>query len=100
MSDPTRVPKDGRSPLAGRGEFLAKEDFKRFNILRLDDQESDAANGLWVNDRVFMPTGYPRARQTIESAGDSILEVDVSEFRKLDGGLSYLSLRFGEGNRL
>lgn len=86
--------------LVACGEFLAKEDFRRFNILRIDDPESYAANCLWVNDRVLMPKGYPRARQTIESAGYSIIEVDVSEFRKLDGGLSCLSLRFGEGNRL
>ncbi len=38
--------------------------------------------------------GYPNAKKTIEKAGYEIIEVDVSEFKKLDGGLSCLSLRF------
>lgn len=76
------------------GEFVSKEEFQKFNILEIDKDESYAANCIWVNDRVLIPKGYPKARQTIESAGYSILEVDVSEFRKIDGGLSCLSLRF------
>jgi dimethylargininase len=80
--------------LVACGEFLSKEEFQNFNILEIDEDESYAANCIWVNDRVLIPKGYPKARQTIESAGYAIKEVDVSEFRKLDGGLSCLSLRF------
>lgn len=76
------------------GEFLLKDEFQKFNILEIDEDESYAANCIWVNDRVLIPKGYPKARQTIENAGYSIKEIDVSEFRKLDGGLSCLSLRF------
>ena len=36
----------------------------------------------------------PIAREIIKDAGYPIVEVDVSEFQKLDGGLSCLSLRF------
>lgn len=76
------------------GEFLKKEEFQKFNILEIDDDESYAANCIWVNDKVLIPKGYPKAKKNIESAGYLIKEVDVSEFRKLDGGLSCLSLRF------
>ncbi len=76
------------------GEFLNKPEFQQFNILEIDADESYAANCIWVNDTVLIPAGYPKARQTIEKAGYAIIEVDVSEFRKLDGGLSCLSLRF------
>jgi len=76
------------------GEFLTKEEFQKFNILEIDEAESYAANCIWVNGTVLMPMGYPKARATIEGAGYSVKEVDVSEFRKLDGGLSCLSLRF------
>lgn len=75
-------------------EFLMKEEFKKFNILKIEKNESYAANCIWVNDRVLIPKGYPKARETIENAGYAIKEIDVSEFRKLDGGLSCLSLRF------
>lgn len=80
--------------LVACGEFLTKEDFKKFNILEIDEDESYAANCIWVNDNVIIPKGYPNARETIMRAGYNIIEVDVSEFKKLDGGLSCLSLRF------
>ncbi len=80
--------------LVACGEFVSKEEFQNFNILEIDEDESYAANCIWVNDKVLIPLGYPKARQTIESAGYQIREVDVSEFKKLDGGLSCLSLRF------
>ncbi|RKY60220.1 MAG: N(G),N(G)-dimethylarginine dimethylaminohydrolase, partial [Candidatus Neomarinimicrobiota bacterium] len=53
-----------------------------------------AANCVWINDKVLIPKGYPITRQKITDAGYPVIEVDVSEFRKLDGGLSCLSLRF------
>jgi dimethylargininase len=62
--------------------------------LRIEDDESYAANCIWINGYVLIATGYPKARRTIEGAGYQVLELDVSEFRKLDGGLSCLSLRF------
>ncbi len=76
------------------GEFLTKPEFQKFNILEIDVSESYAANCIWVNGTVLMPKGYPNAHKTITDAGYPIIEVDVSEFKKLDGGLSCLSLRF------
>ncbi|MCP4141316.1 MAG: N(G),N(G)-dimethylarginine dimethylaminohydrolase [Chloroflexi bacterium] len=76
------------------GEFLTKPAFQKFNIFEIDLSESYAANCIWVNGTVLVPQGYPKARATIEAAGYKVIEVDVSEFRKLDGGLSCLSLRF------
>ncbi len=76
------------------GEFLDNQEFSRFNIVEITEDESYAANCIWVNDKVIIPEGYPESRQKIIDAGYDIIEVDVSEFRKLDGGLSCLSLRF------
>lgn len=83
-----------QNDLVACGEFISKKEFQKFNILEIDEDESYAANCIWVNGRVLIPRGYPKARETIARAGYSIMEVDVSEFRKLDGGLSCLSLRF------
>jgi len=80
--------------LVACGEFLSNDELQKFNILKIDEDESYAANCIWVNGRVLIPKGYPKARATIENAGYQIKEIDVSEFRKLDGGLSCLSLRF------
>ena len=73
---------------------MTADEFQKFNLLKVDKDESYAANCIWVNERVIIPKGYPKAHETIESAGYTTIEVDVSEFRKLDGGLSCLSLRF------
>ena len=76
------------------GEFLKKPEFQSFNILEVHPDESYAANSVWVNDTVLIPQGFPKTQAMIEKAGYKTLSVDVSEFRKVDGGLSCLSLRF------
>ena len=76
------------------GEFLNKLEFQKFNLIQIDNDESYAANSLWINDRVLVPLGFPKTKNKIGQLGYEVIEVDVSEFRKLDGGLSCLSLRF------
>lgn len=76
------------------GEFLSKPEFQKFRILEVDQDEAYAANSVWINGTVLTPTGFPKTKNLIESAGYKVREVDVSEFQKLDGGLSCLSLRF------
>ena len=80
--------------LLAAGEFLDNPMFKDFHLLPVDDSEAYAANSLWLNGTVLVPAGFPNTLELIEQAGFPVLEVDVSEFRKLDGGLSCLSLRF------
>jgi len=74
--------------------FINKSEFQKYNLILVDDDESYAANSLWINDRVLFPKGFPKTKKKIERAGYTTIEVDVSEFRKLDGGLSCLSLRY------
>lgn len=76
------------------GEFLSHSEFRKFNIIEISEEESYAANCVWANNKVIVPAGYPIAKRKLVDAGYSVIEVDVSEFRKLDGGLSCLSLRF------
>jgi dimethylargininase len=80
--------------LLAAGEFLDKPEFKQYNIIPVEEDESYAANSVWVNGTVLVPAGYPKLSASIRQAGYPVIEVDVSEFRKLDGGLSCLSLRF------
>lgn len=76
------------------GEFIPHQAFRNFQRIEVDPQEAYAANSLWINDRVLVPKGFPLTREKIRWAGYETLDVDVSEFQKLDGGLSCLSLRF------
>ena len=80
--------------LVACGEFLHEPEFAKFNLIALDANEACAANCIWVNGTVIVPAGLPISREKIEAAGYPVIEVDVSEFQKLDGGLSCLSLRF------
>ncbi len=76
------------------GEFLDKPEFQKYKLLEVDLAEAYAANSVWINGTVLTPMGFPKTRSLIASAGYKVREVDVSEFQKLDGGLSCLSLRF------
>ncbi len=80
--------------LVACGEFLTKAEFQKYNIIEIDQSESYSANSVWINGTVLVPLGYPKACAAIKSAGYKVREVDVCEFRKIDGGLSCLSLRF------
>jgi len=76
------------------GEFKSDLIFSGFDHIEIPESESYAANCIWVNDNVLIPAGYPLSKEKISSTGYKVIEVDVSEFKKLDGGLSCLSLRY------
>lgn len=68
--------------------------FSRLCKLVVPEGEEYAANAVWINGTVLVPDGFPRTRDLLETAGYPVLQVPVSEYQKLDGGLSCLSLRF------
>ena len=70
------------------------EAFKDYNKIVIEDDESYAANCIRVNDFVLVPEGFNKTREKIEAAGLKVITVDTSEYMKVDGGLSCLSLRF------
>jgi dimethylargininase len=76
------------------GEFIDNKLFEGYTRIPVDKEESYAANSLWINGRVIVPEGFPGTKNKIEEAGFETIVLDVSEFRKIDGGLSCLSLRF------
>ena len=76
------------------GEFINDPTFAQYDFIEIPEEESYAANCIWVNEFVIIPSGYPISKERISDASFKIIEVDVSEFKKLDGGLSCLSLRY------
>jgi dimethylargininase len=84
----------------GEGRMLATRDIPQvatlaaYEIVEVPDAERYAANAVRVNDRVLIADGYPKTRVAIESLGFEVVALDMSEYRKLDGGLSCLSLRW------
>jgi len=76
------------------GEFVNDSSLEQYNPIEIPEKESYAANCIWVNESVIIPLGYPTTNQRIKNAGYPVIETDVTEFQKLDGGLSCLSLRY------
>lgn len=76
------------------GEFADNPLFDGFHKILVPEEEAYAANCVWINGTVIVPQGYPKVLAAVQELGYPTVTVDVSEFRKLDGGLSCLSLRF------
>ena len=91
--------KSGIAYLGERRLVLSKgvEDlatFDGYEIVYVDTDENFAANCVRVNDYVLVAVGYPKFATKLSSLGYLTLPLEVSEFQKMDGGLSCLSLRF------
>jgi len=74
-------------------EFAELPELSTFERVVVPAGETYAGNSLWVNDHVLVPAGFPATRDLIERVGTKTIETDVSEFRKMDGGLTCLSIR-------
>jgi dimethylargininase len=84
----------GNQEIVVAGEFIDHPEFQFYKKIIVPAEEEYAANCIRVNDYVIIPAGFPKTKQKMNDAGYKTIELDVSEFRKLDGGLSCLSLRF------
>ena len=70
------------------------EAFQDFDRYVVPAEEAYAINSLWINGTVLVPAGYPKTREAIEGMGYPVLVVNTDEFKKIDGSLTCLSLRF------
>lgn len=75
-------------------EMASNPQFSRFELVRVSVEESYGANCVRVNDHVLLAEGFPRLTADLEARGFKPLTLKMSEFQKMDGGLSCLSLRF------
>ena len=63
-------------------------------MISVSVEDSYAANCVRVNDRVLVAAGFPQLTEELSARGFNPLVLEMSEFQKMDGGLSCLSLRF------
>jgi dimethylargininase len=84
----------GNNTLVVIEETATNELFRNYRLIQVPSEESSAANCVRVNDRVLIAAGYPGFYTQLVKAGFHPLALDMSEFQKMDGGLSCLSLRF------
>jgi dimethylargininase len=64
------------------------------DLILVPPSEAYAANCVRVNDAILVAAGYPQMSAALEERGCRVVHLEMSEFRKMDGGLSCLSLRF------
>jgi len=74
--------------------FADLECFAPYRKCVLDPDEAYVGNTLLINGALIMPAGFPNTKKKIEAMKREIIELDVSEARKMDGGLTCMSLRF------
>lgn len=55
--------------------------------------EEYAANAVLINGAVLMAEGYPETAARVAALGHRVILLAMSEFQKMDGGLSCLSIR-------
>jgi dimethylargininase len=74
--------------------LASHEQFCDYDVIRVTPAEQYAANCLPVNGSVLIAAGYPVLERSLRALGYETLPLEMSEFQKMDGGLSCLSLRF------
>ena len=91
--------KSGLAYLSGKRlviieELAMRQEFSGYDLICLNSTEEYAANCLSVNGKILIASGFPTLKRELERLDYSIVSLAMSEFQKMDGGLSCLSLRF------
>lgn len=84
----------GDNTLLVTADFADNAQFDGYKTILLEGGEAYAANTLLLNDTLVMPKGFPKLRFMWKELGRTVIELDMSESQKMDGGLTCLSLRF------
>lgn len=83
----------GRDRLIIREELARHYAFLEYDKIVVSREERGAANAVMVNGKLLMPAGYPRVAGEVRDFGLEVVEVDVTEFEKMNGGLCCMAMR-------
>ncbi len=84
----------GDNCLLATAEFAGRAEFADCEIIPATPNEPAGANCILINGHLLIPAVCEATRLLLARLGQPIIEVDISEFQKMDGGLTCLSLRF------
>ncbi|MCB9419108.1 MAG: amidinotransferase [Ardenticatenaceae bacterium] len=84
----------GGKTLLVTADFAGQPELADYEQIVVPEGEEAAANVLLVNGRLLIPQGYPQTRKKLIDWGADIIELNMSEAAKMDGGLTCMSLRF------
>ncbi len=84
----------GNNTLVAENGFVGTTELQNYNMIQVAADEKGAANCIFFGNNIIMSAGYPKTKQRLSATEATIVEVDISEYAKIDGGLTCLSLRF------
>jgi dimethylargininase len=84
---------DGQRLLAWQ-EVAGDEALRGWEVLQVPNGEEYAANCIRVNDTMLVAGGFPETATLVRGLGHDVVAIEMSEYRKMDGGLSCLSVRW------
>ena len=84
----------GGRRLAAVSALAGHEALRDHEVVVVPAGEEYAGNCVRINGRVLTAAGYPAWEATLRELREDVIVLDVSEYRKMDGGLSCLSIRF------
>ncbi|HEX4948359.1 MAG TPA: arginine deiminase-related protein [Blastocatellia bacterium] len=82
----------GANTIVATPQFARCPEFDCYQKIATLPAENYAANCLRINDHLVVAAGFPDTRYKLSQLGLPVLEVNISEARKMDGGLTCSSL--------
>ncbi len=82
----------------GNGKILISDAIARhfafveFDKIIVPEEEESAASAVLVNGTLLIPAGYPQTREKLQTINMPVIELTISEFEKMGGGLSALMI--------
>lgn len=89
----------GQNDLMIREEIARNFAFLGFDKIIVPHRARGATNGLMVNGTLLLPAGYADIAAAARAILPAVIEVNVSEFEKMGGGLKSLSLCLPENTK-
>jgi dimethylargininase len=84
----------GERRLLAVGELAGHPALSGWEVVPVPQGEDYAANCIRVNDALLVARGFPATHAILGELGYDLVPLAMSEYRKMDGGLSCLSVRW------
>jgi dimethylargininase len=95
------VTRIGERKLLVNSTWLDSEYLRGYELVPVDPDEPFGANALLIGNTVICSSLYPRTRDRLVKDGVRIVELDVSELAKAEGGVTCCSIVFeAEGGNI
>ena len=75
-------------------ELYGHPAFARYNKVKINKKDEYSINTIMINGKLLMAEGYPETERLVREVGCEPVLLNMSEYRKMDGALTCLSLRF------